>query len=316
MTLRFPLTNRDEYKAKVRFSLQKAVPGNISAGSGGPPGTEESVDNNLLSDLFGEGTVQSVVDIFTGTIKPGKYIPTGEAVELYLPGGVQTQDGVEFDNGADLNLRGAAMLQGFRNNDVSVAGAVGQALNPIGSINAIREAFGNNREQIATAAVVGLAQKAPQSARTAVTAGLMRVPNPNTRSLFKGVPIRQFEFSFKLLPQDKDEADEIEKIVKFFRTEIYPEGIEAGGIDLMYNFPNSFYVQILYNNKQIQPGFLDMHLRTIGTTFNPTNPSFYNDGKYSEIDLNLSFVEVEPLDKEKAKKLSRNQRVFAENYGG
>ena len=198
MTLRFPLTNRDEYKAKVRFSLQKAVPGNISAGSSGPPGTEESVDNNLLSGMFGEGIIESLTDVFTGTIKPGKYVPTGEAVELYLPGGVQTQDGVEFDN-QDLNLRGAAMLQGFRNNDVSVTGAVGQALNPIGSINAIREAFGNNREQIATAAVVGLAQKAPQSARTAVTAGLMRVPNPNTRSLFKGVPIRQFEFSFKLL---------------------------------------------------------------------------------------------------------------------
>ena len=311
MTLRFPKTNRDQYEAKVRFQLQRAIPGNIRVPrTSSANDANQSVDNNILNSIFGEEAVTAVSDLFGGKITPGSYVSVpGANVELYLPGGIQTQDGVEFSN-EDLNIRGASLLQGLRTGEVSAAGAAGAALNPIGSINAIREAFGNNREAVATTAITMLAQKAPQSARAAVSAGLMRVPNPNTRSLFKGVPIRQFEFSFKLLPQDKDEADEIEKIVGFFRTELYPEGTSAGGIDLMYDFPNNFHVQVLYNNKQIQPGFLDMYLRNVNTTFNPTNPSFYRDGKYSEIDLNLSFVEVSPLTKDRARALNGGRKTY------
>ena len=314
MALRFPLTDRDQYPAKVRFQLKKAIPGNInSVAQSRASDANESVDNTFLNAIFSEEAINTISDLSFGTIKPGRHVDVPNAnVELYLPGGVQTQDGVEFTN-EDLNLRGAAMLQGMRSGNVSAANIVGQALNPIGSINAIREAFGNNREAIATTAITALAQKAPQSSRAAVTAGLMRVPNPNTRSLFKGVPIRQFEFAFKLLPQDRDEAVEIEKIVEFFRTELYPEGISGGGIDLMYNFPNCFSVSVLYGNKKIQPGFLDMYLRNVGTTFNPTNPSFYRDGKYSEIDLNLSFVEIQPLDKGRAKSLARNGNSSSSN---
>ena len=52
--------------------------------------------------------------------------------------------------------------------------------------------------------------------------------NPNTRSLFKNVAIREFAFQFKFIAKSKKEADEVRKIIKFFRTELYPEALTVG----------------------------------------------------------------------------------------
>ena len=49
--------------------------------------------------------------------------------------------------------------------------------------------------------------------------------NPNTRSLFKSVALREFAFQFKFIAKSKKEADEVRKIIKFFRTELYPEAL-------------------------------------------------------------------------------------------
>ena len=55
MTLRFPKTNRDQYEAKVRFQLQRAIPGNIRVPrSSSASDANQSVDNNILNSILGE----------------------------------------------------------------------------------------------------------------------------------------------------------------------------------------------------------------------------------------------------------------------
>ena len=56
--------------------------------------------------------------------------------------------------------------------------------------------------------------------------------NPNTRSLFKSVSLREFTFQFKFIPLSEQEHDHVISIIKFFRTELYPEDItvDVGGV--------------------------------------------------------------------------------------
>ena len=50
--------------------------------------------------------------------------------------------------------------------------------------------------------------------------------NPNTRSLFKSVALREFAFQFKFIPLSKQEHDTVIKIINFFRQNLYPENIK------------------------------------------------------------------------------------------
>ena len=50
--------------------------------------------------------------------------------------------------------------------------------------------------------------------------------NPNTRSLFKSVALREFAFQFKFIPLSKQEHDTVIKIIDFFRQNLYPENIK------------------------------------------------------------------------------------------
>ena len=40
----------------------------------------------------------------------------------------------------------------------------------------------------------------------------------------------------------------IEEIIKTFRTELYPEALTAGGVNVGYRFPNRFLIKVKYNN--------------------------------------------------------------------
>ena len=46
---------------------------------------------------------------------------------------------------------------------------------------------------------------------------------PNERTLFERVKMRQFGFTFRMIARNEMEQQEIKNIIRFFRTEVYPE---------------------------------------------------------------------------------------------
>ena len=144
--------------------------------------------------------------------------------------------------------------------------------------------------------------KAPFGVGTAATLLNRMVINPNVRTLFTGVNIREFAFQFKLIATSPEEGNIIQKIIKTFRKEAYPEAfnIALGGetnVALGYNFPNAFKITFNFKgaqNKNI-PKILPCYLRNVSHTINPTGGSFRNDGKANEIDLTLAFTEFRAL---------------------
>ena len=74
---------------------------------------------------------------------------------------------------------------------------------------------------------------------------------------FKGVPKRQFQYAFKMMPRNKKESEEIQKIVKAFKLNMLPEFMESGGPRAMI-VPNTFDIKYMYVNSENE------YLHTIG----------------------------------------------------
>ena len=124
--------------------------------------------------------------------------------------------------------------------------------------------------------------------------------NPNIRSLFKGVGLREFTFQFKMIARSQREAEEVRRIVKHFRQEMYPDAYTVGNADIGFKFPNMFEITFKYNgfhNRNI-PKIHLCYLRNVSTTINPTGGAMRRDGSPNEIDLTLSFVEYKTLKKD------------------
>lgn len=314
MALRFPGTDRDKYKARVKFQVQQAIPPTAGSTSGA---TNSSASQNS-SDNLGDNSIIGAIkneynenitalkdfiknDVLPSglntTISGGSFLATNRIVDLYMPNGIQIQDAVTFDN-KDFGIIGAGVEQAARSGNMTVAGAMGRVANPVGEITAIASAL---REDVSGGTARALAARAAaavgETTRSVVSSIAQVQVNPNTRSVFQGVPIREFNFTFKLIPSNKEESNTIKNIVDLFRTELYPDTIEQNGISVGFEFPNRFLINMYYGGKRIQPHFLPCYLRSINTVYNTTSQSFYKGGDFSEVDISLTFVEVRALTK-------------------
>lgn len=122
--------------------------------------------------------------------------------------------------------------------------------------------------------------------------------NPNKELLFNGVNLRTFNFSFKLMPRNKEESLQVERIIRSFKRNMAPV---VGGSKTGYGFlrtPSVFELQ--YMNGSRQHPFLHKFKQCFleNCTVNYTGDGFYatyKDGEPVSMVLNLTFKEIEPL---------------------
>ena len=316
---RFPLEAQDDYKGRVYFTQIIEIPPKINTSAfkkkqiaipAGPPGT--TIDGNDV-DLQESSVVDNALGLFSGKFTPGQTF-RGETVELYLPPAQTVQDGVEFDNSFSFGIAGEAARQGLSRGENSIVGASASALLGTGGIGSILSNL--NDPNVARVAAAKVGSMMPGGRAGAVTSTVAQTAlNPNIRAVFKSVRPREHSFSFKFLPRSKAEAKQVENIIKWFRTELYPESIDiaAGGqrLPIGYKFPNKFGIALRYGRKNVGAQLLPCYLRGMTTNYNATAMSFYRDGQYSEIDLTLDMIEFRTLDKDDVR---YGWNLYGKNY--
>lgn len=223
-------------------------------------------------------------------------------ISLYLPQAINIQDAVAYDNNMQLGRIGAG-VEGA----VSAGGDAASTMSEMGSgaaesIAAMAAAItgGKVSPEVASSITQGLAKRyGTEGAAAAFSLATQTALNPNTRTLFQSVPIRQFSFSFTLIASSADESRVIEEIIRNFRTELYPEKIIAAGIDYAYRFPRRFLIKATYNDKE-WPGikFLPCYLQNFQAVYNPNSMGFHKDGQWSEVQITMSFSESRALAKQ------------------
>lgn len=299
--LRYPLHNEDEYKARVKFTLVKEREVTSDTLRDLIPGANSAADllQNLLPDITREEAEKSIGEHEgrSNQTASRQTIPVPDTVvSLYLPTALSFRDNVAYEN-FDLGIIGATLEQG---------GGILQAFS--GGLSSLTESLKANSSapigDVAKLAATNLAGKTSvgdvvlgaAQERAKVVQGALRVTNnPNTRVFFKQVNLRDFAFTFKFLPRSREEMNEVKEIIKFFRTELYPEEIIFENISLGYRFPNKFRIEFYYGEKRIANKLKDCFLRDVSTTYNPTNMAMHPDGEFNEIDLTLAFQEVRAL---------------------
>lgn len=297
---RFPLDNQKYYQAKITFNINITNPPGLSTEGGDPrePGRTSSTDTEFSGAGGGGGEAGDQV---SQAVIGNQSINEGNSVTLYLPPSLQIQDGVQYEN-VDLQRLGAFVSQ-------QVAGGKG-ALEAImagmGDIvtNAQDVMQGNLNQDMARALIARFASKLPDPVAAGVTSGLQTAPTPNTRAIFRSVNLREFTFIFKLQPRSLEESTAITNIIKFFRTELYPETIKEGatGIPVAYRFPNKFDIGITYGEgeggKTLATKIKKCYLRNFSSNYNPNSMSMIKGGEFSETDISMTFIEETTLEKD------------------
>ena len=209
----------------------------------------------------------------------GKHKPASteiDRIHLFIPAGFQVKDGAGY-TGIDLGSLTAAkaVKANVDSQKTALAGmTTGDAT--VMSLKAIEGITGDVGGTTAAAAMEqGVAF------------------NPQTALAFEGVQLREFEFTFKMVPESKEEAEDSRRIENFFRKYLYPE--REGLFTLKY--PPKFKIQFFIGEKEnpFMPMVHDCYLAGVDSTYNPDSNAFFVDGQPTAINLSLSFSETKQL---------------------
>lgn len=229
-----------------------------------------------------------------------EYVDDLPAIKLYMPQAINFNDNVIYNNG-QLGASGAAASAA-----INAGGSLRQGLQAFlgDALGFIGDAFGTaaNDPGLRRLALNRAAQAIPTGSQlnNAAALGFQVTVNPNTRVLFEGVTIRDFQFQFDFYPVSFAESQVVQKIVKFFRTELYPSTIgRQAGVPIGFNFPHVFEIKFRIGDRNApmpQPHLC--YLRNVQTTYNPGSMSFFDDGSPTHTSMSLSFSEFRTLSKE------------------
>ena len=308
--LRYPLNNQQDYGGTITFKARK--PQFDTLGSKAieflAPDFGGASDDPL--DAFGgEGERTKYDNLFkskvdrkvTKTERLRPEIGTNRKCTLYLPGAIQIADKVSYSN-VDLGILGAGIRQGIldqRSAGEIISDVAGGIKDTFGSlINALRTGVGSEEAQIAAQRVFG----ASSTISGAISSATGVAVNPNRRAVLSGPELRNFAFTFRLVPTSPAEAESIEKIIQFFREEMYPDAVETAGVSAAFRYPSIFDIVMRYRTargqyKKVATQLLPSFLQAVDVNYNQSGMSFHRDGKPQEATLTLNFTEERTLNR-------------------
>lgn len=292
MPLIFP-ENRTDYVGEIHFSsLNDSIPNGQD-----PAGLSTSVQRNAQAL---DATITDMATLFgveEGQLNiPGvnSAIPNEKCI-LYMPQSLTFSDKATY-NTQDLGMVGGAVEAG-----VITAKQGGSAGGVKSFIDGLKGQGGKDVGKLAIQNVVGAF--GGDAISGALKSANKITSNPNTRALFESVPLRDFSFTFKMIPNNRQEAQNIREIIAFFRKELYPEEIPFGegenSFSIGYRFPNKFRIKLYYGTgnakREVGIKIKDCYLTSVNTVFNASSMGMHYDGSFTEVDLSLSFLEARAL---------------------
>jgi hypothetical protein len=238
---------------------------------------------------------------------------------LYMPGGLSVNDSIAY-NPTDLGASGKFLKDAIGEKGLTsqtVSDAANDAVDFAADIG--KNLFGGSgaADPGLIARVLRLTRLNGTGQGAGILAGVRAQANPHTHSLFQGVGIREFTFTFTLVPESRREQQEVKKIIQFFREAAYPDfgDFDSNGEvdDVAYRFPNIFQISQAFRNpktgevrinqdfegNRIGFKYLPSHLKDVATNFDPENTlTLKADGNFPSYTLALTFQEERALSKQ------------------
>jgi hypothetical protein len=271
---RYPLDIDKIKQDKIKFSMLEYKPRGFSSFKEG-----SSEDLGMLKDR--EGTDKRII----GTV----YLPVPSGISEVNSAGWDGTPATPFQLLAQ-NIALTTVQQGISAGADVVGGVAKAAVSP------------SNNPDIGNAVAAGIAEAATNSG------GLLSrtqgaIINPNLELLFNAPTLRPFNFTFKMSARSDKEAEEIIKIIRFFKQGMSPQKSES---NLFIKAPHTFKIQYLLGSTNKDHPFIgqikECALQNFVVNYTPEGQyaTFY-DGVLVSYEIQMTFSELEP--------------VFNEDYG-
>ena len=123
-----------------------------------------------------------------------------------------------------------------------------------------------------------------------------QIVNHNLELLFSGPSLRSFNYTYRFTPREDKEAQEIKKIIKFFKKNMAPKQNKG---KVFLESPNVFKLKYFFKNGEEHP-FLNKikkcALQSCTVQYTPDGSYMtYDDGSMTSYELGLSFGELNPI---------------------
>ena len=219
-------------------------------------------------------------------------------IYLPIPRQIQDANSVTYNDGTldPLEAVGAALIsQGIQNPTFDRVRDTFNALTEDGFdvINANTDAIA---AAIAGRAIGALGGNVTANALIARASGA--ILNPNLESLFQGVKLRQFPFTFEFFPRNGREAGEVKNIIKVLKRSMSPRNNKKQGRGVFIKQPDIFQLQYMKGGGEhpFLNKFLPMHLTDMKINYSQSGTySTFWDGTPSHMTASCSFTEVNPV---------------------
>jgi hypothetical protein len=270
-----------------------------------PVGDDDRIGNSLIKFQFYETAG-------VGGGGDGRGAPAG-VVDLYIPNGYQITDQIIYAN-TELGIGGEAFLRGDTSGfyeDVAAGVRGTQIESELGErergITGIVDDVLSGLTRVGSlVARVGVAGVAPDAITGGIGLRTGRIVNPNVKATFRGINIRNFSFTFNMIPSSPEEASTIAGIVQKFRSAAYPATTSAGSTEysLFLKYPQKCDITIFPSpvdeggDPQYQVKFKPCYIDSVSVTRNAEGNSYFADGSPIQTSMTVGFVEQEVLTQE------------------
>ena len=210
------------------------------------------------------------------------------SVVLPIPGGISDNNAVSWGDGTMNPI------------DQAFAGLAYSALTEGGEAMGSRaiqvlENLKNNSGEIGNAAGIAIAAYATQQGGQMMQRTMGAILNPNMELLFNNPTLRQFNFTWKLAPRSRQEAQDVIRILRFFKQGMVPIRESP---NLFLKSPNTWKVS--YHHQMEEHNFLNKFkecaLLSCGVQYTPDgNYATFEDGVMTAYQLTMAFQELEPI---------------------
>ena len=206
------------------------------------------------------------------------------AIELYVSAPPSAEYAAEWQN-VELGVVGGLLAQGFEVSFENLSANIG----PLGEFTA--------RSIIQAAAAIPRELGISGDLGGAIEATSKKVANPYKEQLFKNMGFRSFGFSYKFNPRNKNELDSVMEIIQLFKYHMHPE-IDPARLYLIY--PSEFNIEYRYKGERNEyiHKISTCALTNVRVTYGSSDFTTFSGtgGAPSEINLDLTFSELETLD--------------------
>lgn len=209
-------------------------------------------------------------------VQPNNLYRITDAIALHVDGPPTVKYSMNYANkdlGTLMGVLSGAVFEGQ-----SVAGGTADTLAGIGAMTAkLPGALGGTDVASALSAASGMAL------------------NPFKETVFESVDFRSFSFKYKFMPKNKRESESVYNIVQLFKEHMHPEISDENRLFFVY--PSEFQITYYYETgpNSYFHKFRPCALESMDVTFGGEQFTSFKDGSPSEINLTLTFRELEIL---------------------